>query len=253
MLRKLTLVMLAALALVGCASQPGDLQETRWRVTALNSEPLVYGSQAILSFGASQVEVWSSCVPYLLDIHYGDGNALTLGNAWDDGLICVVTDEHAEQEESLFDALRHVERSRLRGKQLTLLDGDGAALLTLAPDTPRELGGTRWALTTPTGLVPSKITLEFGRILFTGYGGCNLYLGFANWSDDGTLEMGEYTREAGWCFRQDQEDIYLKLLLFATRYEIDGDRLTLFSANGTAILEYQREHEWRQGSFGQAD
>jgi heat shock protein HslJ len=113
-----------------------------------------------------------------------------------------------------------------------------------------RLGGTGWMLT---GYVHNGIpvqvlnwtttTLEFGddgRI--TGSAGCNHY--FASYEVKGTaITVGPTGSTEMYCTSPGvmvQESAYLRLLGQVTSITVDGDRLTLGDANGTAILSFAR-------------
>ncbi len=116
------------------------------------------------------------------------------------------------------------------------------------PDT--RLGGTGWTLTgyvhngAPVQvLIGTTTTLEFGddgRI--TGSAGCNHY--FASYEVKGlSITVGPAGSTEMYCTApgvMEQESTYLRLLGQVTSITVDGDRLTLEDANGTAILSFAR-------------
>jgi len=87
----------------------------------------------------------------------------------------------------------------------------------------------------------TEITLSFTRDgQANGTGGCNRYFGSFESGEDGALSFGPLgaTRMACPTEIMDQETAFFRALEGASRYVIDGDRLTLFSGDGTGVLTF---------------
>lgn len=87
----------------------------------------------------------------------------------------------------------------------------------------------------------SPITLEFdGERQSGGSGGCNSYSAQYEIHDD-TLSFGPVTSTRMACEQQgirQQEQSYFQALEVAGRYELDGERLTIWSDDGKVVLNF---------------
>ena len=119
---------------------------------------------------------------------------------------------------------------------------------TGGPDDAATLADRHWSLEAfgaPGAGEPlvegTEITLSFtsdGQV--NGTGGCNRYFGAIESGEAGELSFGPLgaTRMACPTEVMDQEMAFFQALESVTRYEIDGDRLTLLSGDGTGVLTF---------------
>jgi heat shock protein HslJ len=116
-----------------------------------------------------------------------------------------------------------------------------------------SLDGSSWELETLNGrdLAPgTTITLVFDDGTFYGYGGCNAY---GRLAQGGSAGSGQYqaTPEGALAFRglaidnkacpapvgvMDQEKAYIEALSSAASFQLRGDRLEIFDADGFVVL-----------------
>ena len=111
-------------------------------------------------------------------------------------------------------------------------------------DTPVHLDGTSWTLVRLLGkdLIPdTKATLAFEGDQIGGSASCNRYFGGVTIEDE-TLSFGMVGSTEMWCGEpeglMDQEIDYLKALGSIARYSVENDELTLFDADGQALLTF---------------
>ncbi|MDI6719706.1 MAG: META domain-containing protein [Methanomicrobiales archaeon] len=113
-----------------------------------------------------------------------------------------------------------------------------------------ELTSRGWSLVSyrddgvPTGVLNgTAITLRFEGSLASGSSGCNVY--FAEYTiRDSSLRFDPIGQTEIHCVEQevmDQESAYLDLLAAVEKYRIDGGRLTLMSADGSALLVMEED------------
>lgn len=119
---------------------------------------------------------------------------------------------------------------------------------TRGPDGAVSLADRHWRLETfgagDTRVAPvegTEITLSFtGDGQANGTGGCNRYFGSFETGEDGALSFGPLgsTRMACPTEVMDQETAFFRALEGTSRYETDGDRLTLLSEDDTGVLTF---------------
>jgi heat shock protein HslJ len=119
---------------------------------------------------------------------------------------------------------------------------------THGPDDAGTLADRHWSLeafgagdTRVPPLEGTEITMSFtGDGQANGTGGCNRYFGSFETGEAGALSFGPLgsTRMACPTEIMDQETAFHRALEDTSRYEIDRDRLTLFSGDDTGILTF---------------
>jgi heat shock protein HslJ len=88
----------------------------------------------------------------------------------------------------------------------------------------------------------SRITLRFDETGAGGYGGCNWY-GGAYRAEGGEIEWKEMSSTMRACLDQalmEQEGKLLAAMNDVERYRVEGERLLLEDADGSALLEWSR-------------
>lgn len=119
----------------------------------------------------------------------------------------------------------------------------GVSAQDVTPVPGAELAGSTWqliSLNTPDGEAlleqGEAITLEFGPDnAFSGYSGCNTYMGSASVMDDGVITLGPIGSTKMACANDTvaaQEMTYLTALESAGQYRLAGDRLILLTEDG---------------------
>lgn len=170
-----------------------------------------------------------------------DGAALTMAPGPMTLMGC--PEDLAGQESAVVAALPTVARFTSVEGTLTLLDADGAAVLTYGPGLV-GLPKTSW---TATGVNNGKeavvsteatgsITMVFGDDgTVAGTGGCNSYSGTYAPTPDGGLTFGPIAATARACADPDvdaTEQAFFAALPTVTSYRIDGLQLTLLDESG---------------------
>jgi len=108
-----------------------------------------------------------------------------------------------------------------------------------------DLNRTSWTLVRLNGadLIPeSVVTLHFEDGAVSGNAGCNTY-GSSYTVEDEQITLGEAFSTMMYCMDpeglMDQEIAYLTALRTAATFQIEGDTLTLWDADGNAIGEFR--------------
>lgn len=157
------------------------------------------------------------------------------------------------QEQAVHAALAEVASQRISGDVLELLDGEGGLLLRLGVLTPLSLTGTLWHLSAYNNgkqaivstLAGTELTLELqddGRL--GGSDGCNRYMsGFTLEGDRLTIGPIATTRMAcqGPAGAAEQAAAFASALGMAHGYHIEGDELTLTTAQGAIAASFRAQ------------
>jgi heat shock protein HslJ len=151
-----------------------------------------------------------------------------------------------EQEGAYLRALERVGRYAVEADRLLLRASDGTVLLLYVPQPQRSLEGTDWvALDYNNGrggvvsiLTGTELTARFEGGQLSGSAGCNTYTaGYTLGPAAGALHIDQPASTRIFCAEpagvMEQEAAYLAALPTATRYLIEGDRLTLQRQDGT--------------------
>jgi heat shock protein HslJ len=107
-----------------------------------------------------------------------------------------------------------------------------------------SLDGTAWTLIRLHGedLIPeTQATLEFEGDQIAGTASCNRYFGSVTIEDE-AFTVGTVGSTEMWCAEpqgvMEQEQAYLQALTAVARYSVEQDELTLYGANGQAVLAF---------------
>jgi heat shock protein HslJ len=174
-----------------------------------------------------------------------DGDSLELGGPAMTAMACPPPAD--EVERVYVAALQEVAGWRSEGEELVLVDGDGEELLRYRIATPVgswEATGILQPGALASPLVGTEVTATFGDDgSLSGSAGCNTYN--ATYTTDGSsIEIDEPSSTRMACAEpegvMDQEAAYLAALPTAASFRLQGDRLELLSAEGTAVVTYVR-------------
>lgn len=120
-----------------------------------------------------------------------------------------------------------------------------------SPSTTSPLANTNWTLQSynngaggMTTLIPdTEITANFTTDQITGNGGCNTYNGRYTTDSSSNLTISDLAIGRVACGEpagiMEQESNYTNLLQQTARYQISGSQMTMFDANGRALLQFE--------------
>jgi len=178
-----------------------------------------------------------------------DGSSLTFGVMGSTMMACLPP--VSDQEIQYLSALSTAASYEIVDGKLQMASGEGEIVLTYAVLEPMPLAGTTWRLTGYNNgkggfasvLSGSEVLALFGddgRV--TSSAGCNNY--FASFEVEGeTLSVGPAGSTRMMCAEpegvMDQEAAYLAALGSAATYQIKGDSLQVWDADGSRMLSYE--------------
>jgi heat shock protein HslJ len=175
-----------------------------------------------------------------------DGDAMTIGELATTQMACEPLAEAVQRE--YVAALARVEGWRHSGDALVLLDGDGAELLRFKEPSPAgDWKATAFlqadAVASP--IVGTEITASFGEDgTLAGSAGCNRYHTTFT-SERGAIEIAAPASGRKACAEpagvMEQEQAYLAALPLAAEYRVEGEMLSLLTADGTIVATYLRK------------
>jgi heat shock protein HslJ len=234
--------------------QPASLVGTMWSLTSYNN-----GKQALVSVqnGTSISARFSQegtlsgsagCNTYTTTYEL-NSDRMSIGPAAATRKFCGDTGV-MEQEAAYLKALEMVASYQIKGENLTLFDANGTTYLTYTASKPVDLSSNDWNLigyndgkeAFVSVILDTTITASFGTDgKLSGLSGCNTYL--ADYTVDGEkISIGPAVTTRMFCAGEgvmEQEMAYLQALEKAATYQIEGEVLTLFDANGLRLAQYQ--------------
>lgn len=252
----LATALVLATALSGCASTesggsaseaPAALAPSSWLLATYAGDDgaqveAVPGSDgAPLAFAADGTFSGSTGCNRVSGTFTQDGSGLTMAPGPMTLMGC--PEDLAGQEAAVVAALPAVAGFTSVEGTLTLLDADGATLLTYGPGLV-GLPKTSWTATgvnngkeaVVTTAATGAITMTFGDDgTVAGTGGCNSYTGTYEPTQDGGLTFGPIAATARACADPDvdaTEQAFFAALPKVTSYRIDGLQLTLLDETG---------------------
>jgi heat shock protein HslJ len=256
-----TALLLAVLAVVAllpggqAAAKPlADLEGVQWSLVSYldpigNQARVLPNTRVTAEFQEGRVSGSSGCNTYSAPYQAKDGK-LTIGMAISTMMMCS-PQAVMDQESAYLKALAAAAAYKIDGQQLTISDAKGATLLVFQAEEPGVLTGGAWIMTMynngkggfQSGMADVRVTAVFDEHgMVAGYGGCNNY--FATYTAGGnkiTIGPVGSTRKACAQPIMDQETAYFRALESAATYKIDGDRLTMRTAEDAAAVEFRRE------------
>jgi heat shock protein HslJ len=240
--------------LVEVVSKTRSLEGTIWVLESyLNSEGVLVGplpdSQVTAVFQEGQIGGNASCNSYFGSYEVdADGN-LSIGALGMTEMFCQI-DELMAQESDYLAALGNAASYLIAGDNLQIEDADGKEILVFSALKPAPLAGTLWGFagfvdangTARSSVAGSEITATFdeeGNL--SGSSGCNNYSTTYEVSGDQMTISGPIASTMMMCPApgvMEQEAEYLAALETVSSYRIEAKQLTLFNAQGQAILNF---------------
>jgi heat shock protein HslJ len=248
-MKRLTLALVALLAVTGCAA-PGPatdalaLANTAWVVTAIKGSPTLSDKQPTISFQDARYAGTTGCNSYGGELTQ-NGSALKLGAAVVTAMACL--DEAIMTQEAQFlAALTEVTSAHTTASGVDLTDPSGHSVMSLTRATspsPRSLVGTTWTLagirsatTSTSAIADSTVTLTLAESRYTGKA-CNSFGGDLQVIGAKiTFSAPHSTRMA--CPSPEltaQESAVLGTLVTITSWSITGSSLALSAPDGSGL------------------
>lgn len=241
-----------SLLLAACGGNPGadapSLAGTAWVLEQINGQSIVENTTPTLSFSnGEEAGGHTSCNNFGASYEAKNGK-LTFGPLMSTLMACLDAGV-MEQEAAYLEALQSAAAYELREGQLLVLDASGQIVLIFSPQDLR-LEGKTWTLTAfndGQNLVSvqrdTKLYADFKDGNISGSGGCNSYSG-AFRQNGRELTFGPLASTEMYCGEpaglMEQETAYLNALARVARYNINGNRLTLFDADGRVMAEFEK-------------
>lgn len=253
--RALTLVVAAALALAACtgatatatpASPDRPFEGTDWRlleyVGKAGGVVAVRRVEVTATFADGIVEGNGGCNayrgPYTLD-----GASIEIGDLASTAMACTGAAEPVE--EAYLQILPVVTTVAVRGDTLELRNDTGTITLRYEASQPVALTETKWVATGinngsggVVSVTGSEVTAVFGGGgSVAGNGGCNTFNGPYT-TDGDIIAIGPLVTTRMACPELDQETAFLAALEAATTYAISGDTLELRDDSGALQVSF---------------
>jgi heat shock protein HslJ len=241
--------------LVEVVSKTRGLEGTVWVLESyLNSEDVLVGpmpdSRATANFQDGQVGGNASCNSYFGSYELGDDGKLTVGAIGMTEMYCM-PDELMAQEGDFLAALGRADSYLIAEDNLQIEDAGGKEILVFSALKPAPLVGPLWQLssfidgneTARSVLAGTEITASFGEDgSLGGSSGCNNYATTYEVSGDRMSIPGPVASTMMMCPAPDgvmeQERDYLTALESVSAFAIEARQLTVYNAEGQAILTY---------------
>ncbi|MCA9989502.1 MAG: META domain-containing protein [Anaerolineales bacterium] len=232
----------------------GTLEGPTWTLTGFNNGQggfvsVLIGSEITAEFADGSVSGSAGCNQYNASYEV-DGNNVTFGLAITTRMFCGEPEGVMDQETQYLAALQSAVSYEITGDTLEMYNADGVRMVSFAAAQPEEalpLTGTAWVLaafmdaqSSIDPLEGSEITMQFGEDgQVGGVAGCNNY--FASYTVNGSeLTLGPAGATLRSCDTPEgvmlQENMFLAALDDVASFQIEGRVLTLFNADGVAIL-----------------
>jgi heat shock protein HslJ len=240
--------------LVEVVSKTRSLEGTVWVLESyLDSEGVLVrplpDSQVTAIFQEGQIGGNASCNSYFGSYEAdADGN-LSIGTLGMTEMFCQI-DELMAQEGDYLAALSSAASYLIAEDNLQIEDADGKEILVFSALKPAPLVGTLWGFagfieangTARSALAGTEITATFDEAgTLAGSSGCNNYSTTYEASGDQMTISGPIASTMMMCPTpgvMEQEAEYLAALETVSSYRIEAKQLTLFNAQGQAILTY---------------
>lgn len=247
----LTVTMILGSLLAACrlpgqlsASASITLDGTSWTLHQIGGRDVISDQAPTLLFSRDQVHGNATCNRFT-GSYTVDGSLLSFGPLASTRMAC----PDMELETAYLAALGDVATYSAKSEQLVLSNADGEEILVFEPTQEVSLEGTPWQLVAYNNgkggvtsvMRETEITAEFREGQVTGSAGCNSY--FASVTVDGNqLIVGVVGSTEMACMEPEgvmaQEQLYLQALSSAVRFQIEGDKLTMWDAEGARALAF---------------
>lgn len=251
-MRKLWLLTAGLVVLAACSSStpaaprdPGapELAGSAWTVTTINGTASLTDARPTMAFADGRATGLASCNRYSAG-YTQDGAGLAFDQVASTAMACS-PEAVMTQEQAFTEALGKVAGLRPAGDGLELVDASGRPLLTLAPVAPvadRPLEGTVWQLSgirdgeaVASPVAGTTVTMQLSGGRLTGKA-CNNFHGPVR-VDGESFAAGPLASTKMACADAEnaQETTVLAALEAAKTFAIEGDRLTLATAEGSGL------------------
>lgn len=232
------------------AAQAVGLEGPRWVLVSYTDQggktaPALPDVEATAQFENGRVGGSAGCNTFTAPYEV-KGASLTIGMGATTMRMC--SPQIMDQEAAYLANLQAAASYKIAGDQLTIANAKGANVLTFRAEQPISLTDGAWVLTSHnngragvvSGVEDSEVTAVFGADgQLSGSAGCNRY-NAAYTVDGDTIEIGAPITTRMMCPQpiMDQEAQYLAAIQLAARYNIEGTRLELRSADEALQASY---------------
>lgn len=153
-MRQVVSVMLAALAITGCAAQPAhvptpvasdpapssaaapeNLRGTDWRFIEVEGTAVPEGVVATLRLRDGRASGKAGCNSYGASWELSEDGGIRFGQTMSTKMACMAPSGAMQVERGVFDVLRRAVRVHRAGEHLVLLDASGQPLAKLVPES----------------------------------------------------------------------------------------------------------------------
>lgn len=227
----------------------GALAGTNWMLTTLDGNPPLANTTVTLNFSADGNAGGNDGCNAFGGKYTVDGGKLTFGPLI--GTLIACEEPIMNQADAFRKALEQTAQFEVAGDTLTLSSADGKALATLARQST-DVAGTVWAVTNFNNGQQAVVGVQSGTSLtvrfdadgrVSGSAGCNTFTGPFK-QDGAAVQIGPLATTLKACAQpdgvMDQEVQFLAALQSATTIQLDGDRLTLRTAEDATAVMMQR-------------
>ena len=234
---------LALFALASCGSGAPTQTSTTAR-PKFEGIPWADSSGASITFENGKASGSTGCNRFSAS-YSGSGSELTFGPIATTQMACIGANQ--AQEQAFLRKLEQVRSVAFSNGTLILSDGDGKELLRFTEASPTG----NWTVTAflqanavSSPIVDTKITADFdGQGNLTGFAGCNDYHGTYT-LEQNRLQISALGATSKHCAEPkgvaEQEQQYLSVLPKTASYELQGENLTLLTAQHTIVATYVR-------------
>jgi heat shock protein HslJ len=250
-----TAILMSFVLLAACASAGsqggGTLTGAVWMLDKLNGQALVTGTAISAEFTTDgRVSGTAGCNNYSGQ-YTVSGSTIQIGTPLASTMMAC---EQAvmDQETAYFQALANAKTFEVKGDQLTLKDSGGAVVASFTAQS-QDLSGSEWLAVNynngnqaVVGLITdTELTANFGTDgTLSGNSGCNTFTGPYKVDGD-KITIGPLASTMMFCDSpagaMDQEAQYLAALQSAATYQIEGNQLTLRTADDAMAALFNRK------------
>ena len=235
------------------AAPAGDaLAGTNWMLATLGGNPPVANTAATLNFGTDGKAGGNDSCNAFGGSYTVDGNSLKFSALI--GTLIACEEPIMKQADAFRKALEQTAQFAVAGDTLTLSDASGSALATFMKQS-MNLAGTTWNVTNFNNGQQAVVGVQEGTSLtvrfaeggqVSGNAGCNNFTG-AYTQENTTIKIGPLAVTQKMCAEpagvMEQEAQFLKALESATVIQLDGNSLTLRTAEDAMAVVMSRAIE----------
>jgi heat shock protein HslJ len=240
----------------GIPATADDLQDQSWELKSLSTDggadltAVSKTDPATASFSATEISGTTGCNQYSGSYDLEDGGAISFGTMATTKKAC--SDDLNDQEQAFLSGLSNAAHAVIADDEtLQFLDDSDVVIMVFQPGVSLALEGPVWSLVdyrTPTAvtsvLAGTTVTAEFDAGQMSGNGGCNDYSAqYTGGDESGNINIGPVAATQKLCPDTDgvdqQELEYFSVLDTVATFQVDGNSLTLFDAQGRDAATYQ--------------